>query len=381
MPGVFKRASDKARGKAGKWTCWWIDELKVVRQCAGLGDKAASLEIARKKEAECRLVREGLQDPRDMKARSAVGVHVDRHADAYAEGLLDKGDSRQHARHTKGAIKRVLADAGIDRTSKLAQEPIQAALKRLAAKRSARTANHARAAIRAWIVWLHATSRIKELPRWLSTLGAFNEKIDRKLVRRTLSLDETARLLEAARAGDPVVARAPFKSKHHWIWIGGPEREILYRIAIATGFRAKEMSRLTPEDFDLRDNPTIRVRAAYTKNQKEDVQPIRQELADVLRPWLSGKQLGQPVLVFPVKTAKMLRVDLAAAGIDHTNPDGTVDFHALRHAYITNLSQSGADPKTVQVLARHSTITLTIDRYTKTDDERKRKAIEGVPHD
>lgn len=40
------------------------------------------------------------------------------------------------------------------------------------------------------------------------------------------------------------------------------------------------------------------------------------------------------------------------------------DFHSLRHQFITDLVASGANPKIAQTLARHSTITLTMDRYT-----------------
>ena len=40
------------------------------------------------------------------------------------------------------------------------------------------------------------------------------------------------------------------------------------------------------------------------------------------------------------------------------------DFHCLRHTFITALAGSGVTPKTAQTLARHSTITLTMDRYT-----------------
>jgi integrase len=43
-----------------------------------------------------------------------------------------------------------------------------------------------------------------------------------------------------------------------------------------------------------------------------------------------------------------------------------VDFHALRHTFITSLAAAGVHPKTAQMLARHSTITLTMDRYTHT---------------
>ena len=40
------------------------------------------------------------------------------------------------------------------------------------------------------------------------------------------------------------------------------------------------------------------------------------------------------------------------------------DFHSLRHTFISNLAASGVHPKVAQQLARHSTITLTMDRYS-----------------
>lgn len=44
--------------------------------------------------------------------------------------------------------------------------------------------------------------------------------------------------------------------------------------------------------------------------------------------------------------------------------DGCVaDFHSLRHGFITYLVTANVPPKVAQTLARHSTITLTMDRY------------------
>jgi integrase len=40
------------------------------------------------------------------------------------------------------------------------------------------------------------------------------------------------------------------------------------------------------------------------------------------------------------------------------------DFHALRHQFITNLARAGVAAQVAQTLARHSTITLTMDRYS-----------------
>jgi integrase len=41
------------------------------------------------------------------------------------------------------------------------------------------------------------------------------------------------------------------------------------------------------------------------------------------------------------------------------------DFHALRHTFITELVRAGVAPKGAKKLARHSTITLTMDCYAR----------------
>lgn len=76
---------------------------------------------------------------------------------------------------------------------------------------------------------------------------------------------------------------------------------------------------------------------------------------------------GPPVLYKP------------AAGVPYETAAGDLDFHALRQSYITHgsLIRSGANPKVVQMLARHSTITLTLDRYTHVDGGNRPKAFQG----
>jgi integrase len=41
-----------------------------------------------------------------------------------------------------------------------------------------------------------------------------------------------------------------------------------------------------------------------------------------------------------------------------------LDFHSLRHGFISFLVAGGVHPKTAQRLARHGSIGLTLDRYT-----------------
>ena len=231
--------------------------------------------------------------------------------------------------------------------------------------------------------WLVDAGRLREVPTGLRKLRLANEKADRKRVRRALSNAQLADLVLDTEAGPTlVVGYGPTKSKHHPIRMTGLERAALYRIAMCTGFRANEIRHLTPECFRLDDvdHPVIVCKAAYAKNGKEAEQLIARDQASWLRAFLKTRvdpRPNLPVLFVPEKTAKLLRHDLAAAGIPYQTAEGVVDFHALRYSYITNMIAAGVDPKTVQELARHSTITLTIDRYTKSSDERKRKALEG----
>jgi hypothetical protein len=69
--------------------------------------------------------------------------------------------------------------------------------------------------------------------------------------------------------------------------------------------------------------------------------------------------------------------------LKYRNNSGEVaDFHSLRHTFITLVAKSGVDPKTAKELARHSTITLAMDRYSHTELSDMYSAVErlnGLP--
>ena len=76
----------------------------------------------------------------------------------------------------------------------------------------------------------------------------------------------------------------------------------------------------------------------------------------------------------------MLRDDLADAQIPYENKSGRVfDFHALRHQFISNLASAGVHPKVAQQLARHSSISLTMDRYTHLQSADVTNALHELP--
>src|SRR5687768_3688473 len=97
MAGVFKRKSDRARGKAGKWTCWYVGEDGKRHTRAGFTDKAQSQELANHLEAKAWRVREGLIDPGEGRRREAGLKPVANHVEDYRLDLVAKGDTTKHA--------------------------------------------------------------------------------------------------------------------------------------------------------------------------------------------------------------------------------------------------------------------------------------------
>ncbi len=363
MASAYRRPEHRPNGP---WTAKWLGADAKWKTKGGFTTKAAAKDYALHQQQEAAKVRAGINDPKAQARREAELRAVADHVEDYRRSLIAKGDTAKHADHTAGVLRRLLADAGADRLSGLAPDRIQEALGRLRAVKSARTCNHALGAVKAFAAWLHDAGRLAEVPRGLRKLGKYNEEADRKRVRRALTPEQLERLIAAAESGP------------RFVRLEGPDRAMLYRLAAGIGFRANELRTLTPEAFRVDgDDPSVVVRAAYAKNGREAVQPIRRELADRLRPWLAGKAPGVPVLAVPEKTAEMLRGDLLLAGIPYETNEGTADFHSIRSAFITAMIRSGADPATVQKLARHSTVVLTLERYTKTGRADLRKALEG----
>jgi len=74
--------------------------------------------------------------------------------------------------------------------------------------------------------------------------------------------------------------------------------------------------------------PSVRVAACCTKNGDEATLPIPNDLADDLAAYVATLPTGAPIFPLPVeKGAKMLRVDLEAAGIPYRDAAGLVfDF-------------------------------------------------------
>ena len=185
--------------------------------------------------------------------------------------------------------------------------------------------------------------------------------------RRPLEPDQVRRLLETTKF-------APKRFK-----LTGPERAMLYRLAIETGLRRNELKSLTVSSFDLEAN-TVTVRANMTKNKKLAKLPLRPDTAAELREFLVGKTSDAQVFDVPLNTADMIKADEADAGIPYVDSeDRHADFHALRHTTGSWLAANNVHPKVAQAIMRHSDINLTMSRYSHVMEAQEAEAVARLP--
>jgi integrase len=366
MASVFKRKRDRQR-KGSSWYIAYADENGVRRTIKGCPDKAASEGMARKLESEAELRRRGVIDPRsDAYSTHEAKPLVDHLAD-FRTALVAAGRTSRHTQMTFSRAAKMVELAGVKRISHLS---LSKALNALASLRAEglgmETCNHYVRAVKAFSRWLWKDGRARE--HALAHLSTSNPEADLRRRRRALTPEEATRLVQAAESGPTVMGMT------------GPDRGMVYRLAMGTGFRASELGSLTRESFRLDSDPPLVVcEAGYTKNGRLAEQPVSDSLAALLRPWVASRASGHPVFDMPGHTAEMIRVDLATAGIPFETSAGRCDFHSLRAVYISNLVASGASVKTCQVLARHSTPSLTIGVYAKASLHDIRGAVGALP--
>lgn len=66
----------------------------------------------------------------------------------------------------------------------------------------------------------------------------------------------------------------------------GADRAMLYRLAVETGLRFRELASLSWADLNLEGkSPTVRVQAAYAKNRRSDTLPLKPTTAPILERW------------------------------------------------------------------------------------------------
>ena len=374
----------------GPYTIAWVDHTGKRRtKRTKTTDKAVAERIAAKLEGDAALRREGVIDVRLERFAEEAKKPLAEHIDDFFEDLRAKERTAKHIRMTRQHIEAVVFACGAQSIRDLSGADVMQAVGELREQgRSLRTCNAYLRAIKSFSHWLWKERRLPDHP--LAVLRNFNEATDQRHVRRELTTQEQAILL--------TFVESYTVPTHN---LAGPDRAMLYSLALRTGLRAGELRSLTVSSFDLSESPSVTVQAAYSKRRRTDTQPIDSDLAERLKVWLSGRSSHEkPFGKMAGNTARMLRSDLEAARtqwirdartdaeretreasdfLRYIDSAGRVcDFHSTRHTYISNVVGTGASVKTAQELARHSSPSLTIGRYAHTRLHDLRGAVEAL---
>jgi len=384
---VFKSTYRDRTGKvreASKWYIEFKDHLETIRRLPAFTDKKLSEELGRKVEKlvayrvnneqpsgdlgrwietlspsiRQRLTEIGILD----KKRLAASQSLIDHLEDFRNDMAARGITEKQIQIVTSRVKRIFTGCGFRFWSDINAHKVEIYLADLRKPTmregktvegiSYQTSNFYLTAIKEFCNWMVRNGRVSQSP--VAFLKRLNVRLDRRHDRRALTIDELERLFKAAENGPAILG------------VSGYERKLIYMTAAGTGFRANELRTLTPECFDLAGTPpTITIEAGYSKHRRQDVQPIRADLADLLRGWIADKPAGQSVFTIPDDPAEMIRRDMVAAGIAYCDPETGLyaDFHSLRHTYVSMVIAGGASPRTAMELARHSTPSLTFGRY------------------
>lgn len=342
---------------------------KLCREPAYRSKELSIAHLAKILERE-ELIRAGRLEPSDGPVLSISQLLA-----RWKAHMQRKGDGESHARWYHYAAERVCVACGFTDARSIdgaaaqhwmerqcSAETMEVVIrnKRPSKAWTNRTYQWYRSALLAFGYWLADKERAVPANPFRG-IDSRNPEINPRIVRRALTEDEFARLLEATRKGGVKYG------------LSGEQRFHLYAVAARTGLRFRALRNLTPSSFDLAAG-TVASGMRLQKNRKALTLPLSPDVVKLFRKWLKGKD--HDALLWPMadsaQGSKMIQHDLRAAKIPFKTAEGQVDFHSLRHSFATSLVRSGATQTEVQTLLDHCSPALSARyfRHLQTDELR-----------
>jgi integrase len=414
-PKLFRPTYPDRHGRrrtARKWYVQWRDHNDAIRRWPAYTDKRSSRDFGRKLQLLAAYRRTG--EPFDAalmtwletlppelidklaaigildKRRHAATKTLDDHLDDWKKWLEARDDNPRHVKETVARARKLVNDCGFTMWNDISPQRVTTELadKRVGTDKKPgigpRTSNSYLQSLKQFCRWMvDSVGRAAQSP--VAQLRPVNQEVDRRRERRALSVEELQRIVKAAEVG-PVIRG-----------LTGRDRATIYRLVMETGLRWSEVKGLTRDCFDLEaEEPTLTVKAAYSKHRRQDILPLRPRMAALLKDYLADR--AHTDKAFPTQPwcqgVYIFGADLAATAtgklkdgetpdpktaIQYRDADGRyADFHSLRHSFLTALSRSGASPKQTQALARHQTSAMT-DRYIHMQLTDQRAGLESLP--
>jgi integrase len=361
---MFRRAG------SNRWVIEYRPAPNVVRRLhTGLRDRRAAAVVLGRVEERVAMARMGLLAEHEIAAaeqRRTLAECLDR----WARRARSLGRSPTYIDRVYRDVCRC-ADLGpVDRLDLINADLVSRFL--LTGNIASSTARQRLSSIRTVLKWarrelhLPVDNAVFDLPR------PRGRDTNRK--RAALTEEEITRLLSYCLHAPSLMRATPMT---------GPQRRMMYLIVLETGLRRSEVCSLTHENLRLTDDrPHIYLPASAAKNRREAHLPVRETIACELLGWSQLQCPDVPFFDVPaVWAARLVRRDIHAAGIEIDPARGRMDFHALRHTFITRMVRQNAPPTVVQRLARHSDVRLTLQTYTHLQDEELRGWLDRLDPD
>lgn len=159
--------------------------------------------------------------------------------------------------------------------------------------------------------------------------------------------------------------------------IASPALARAVQLGALTGLRRGELIQLRPEDINL-ERRTLTVAGAFSKTGKSRTLPIGPQLRALLEDCLAARGDAPTLLVDQKGTpwsrswiAECFRHACKKALHESLGP------HVLRHTFCSRLVMAGVDIRTVQELAGHASITMTM-RYAHLTPDHQQAAMERL---
>ena len=386
MASIFKRKADRNR-RDKPYLIAYTDENGRRKVITGSSDKTVSMQIASTKEAEICKRRHGIttaaEDRFTREAKRPIADQVQEYMEHCHHLGMSPRTLGQKRRHLEDWICFVEANRLKDVTDGAFSKYLH---RKKDEGKSARTVNHHRSDVMAFLNWCVKTGRIPQNP--LKVVPKLDEDADRRRVRRPLCDEELARLLDVAAEQDKKNG-----TRH-------PPRRIIYLLAAMTGLRRNELKQLRWHDYD-EEAEALRIRIGVGKAKREDLVALHSQVSEALRELKSqGAQptdnifKSVPTIITFYKDLARAREAWIAEGATKAEQESkrqstflakfdeegrVVDFHAMRTTLGTRLALQGVAPQLAQRIMRHSDYRTTLQHYTVLGLADTAKAINQLP--
>lgn len=284
------------------------------------------------------------------------------HVEDYAAELADAGRSAMYRYNAKRYLTLIGETAGWTALDDVDRDGFLGFLNvKRKEERGARTLRNIRDTFRMFLQWAVRTERAEAGVTKAADIDLPDPATDRKRIRRALTDAECAKLLAAVK---------------------GTPRELVYRVALATGLRRRELTALQWRDVQLDGTPRLCLRVDATKAKRADVIPLSPGIAKRLQAHKALRPFAKPTdsVLSGIPSDPTWKDDVERAGIAYQDAEGRiVGFHSLRVTLGTRLERMGVNVKARMELMRHRDPKLTYGAYVDSSQLETYRIVADLP--